>query len=144
MEQQTLTALVFLGGLIQLGIAAGSLAIPKVLRWPEQMALVRPLTRQVFWTYAVYICTSHVAFGLLATLAPDWLLSGTPLSAAVCGFIAIWWGARLALQFLCFDRSEAPPGTWPKIAEAGLVLSFAYLTAVHGAAGLFDAGVIGT
>ena len=43
-----------LAGAGQLLLAAGSLAIPRLLRWSEQLAKVRPLTRQVFWTYAGY------------------------------------------------------------------------------------------
>ena len=126
--------LLMVAGLGQLGLAAGSLAIPRVLGWREDTARLRPLTRQIFWTYAAYIWSFHVCFGLVSLLAPEWLLDRTPLAAAVCGFISVYWGARLVLQFTFLDRSEAPRGAVYVAAEIALVSLFAALTAVYGAA----------
>lgn len=123
--------LLVLAGLGQLALALASLAIPRVLGWREETAKLRPLTRQVFWTYAAYICAFHVAFGLLSALAPDRLLDGTPLARMVAGFIAAYWGVRLALQLVCFDRSERPPGALGRLAEAALVALFAGLAVVY-------------
>lgn len=123
--------LLVLAGLGQLALALASLAIPRVLRWREETAKLRPLTRQVFWTYAAYIFSFHMAFGLLSALAPDRLLDRTPLARTVAGFIAVYWGARLALQFFCFDRSERPPGALAKLAETALVSLFLSLTVVY-------------
>ena len=44
-----------LAGAAQLALALASLAIPSVLGWREETRKLRPLTRQVFWTYAAYI-----------------------------------------------------------------------------------------
>jgi hypothetical protein len=129
-------ALVVLAGAGQLALAAGSLAIPRVLGWRAETAKLRPLTRQVFWTYAAYILGSHVAFGLLSTLSPGALLDGSVLARAVSGFIAAWWGARLALQFACFDRGARPPGRIYGVAEAALVALFLANTLVYGAIAL--------
>lgn len=120
-----------LAGLGQLALALASLAIPRVLRWREETAKLRPLTRQVFWTYAAYIFSFHVAFGLLSAFAPQRLLDRTPLARTVAGFIAVYWGVRLALQFFCFDRSERPPGALAKLAEAALTALFLGLTIVY-------------
>ena len=79
-------------GVGQLVLISASLAIPRVLRWPEDVARLRPLTRQLFWTYAGYIWATNLSFGLISTFAPGWLLDGTPLTGAVCGFIATYWG----------------------------------------------------
>ena len=121
-------------GLGQLALAAGSLAIPRVLGWREDTARLRPITRQIFWTYAAYIWSFHVCFGLVSLLAPEWLLDRAPLAAAVCGFIAVYWGARLVLQFTWIDRSDAPHGAVYVAAEVALVALFVALTAVYGAA----------
>lgn len=50
-----LPSLVFAAGVGQLVLIVASLAIPRVLHWKEDTARLRPLTRQVFWTYALYI-----------------------------------------------------------------------------------------
>src|SRR5262245_13280683 len=110
--------LVVLAGLGQLALAAASLAIPRVLGWREETAQLRPLTRQVFWTYAAYIWVTNLSFGLLSALAPVWLLDGSPLAGAVAGFIALYWGARAVIQFAYFDRGGLPGGPAFRLAEA--------------------------
>jgi hypothetical protein len=122
-----------LAGLAQLGIAGSSLLIPRLLGWREQTARLEPLTRQVFWTYASYILSFHVAFGLLSILAPAALLDGSLLARAVCGFIAVYWLVRLTLQFVAFDRSVAVGRPLFRFAEAAYVSTFAYLVMVYGA-----------
>ncbi len=119
-------------GVGQLALVAASLAIPLALRWPEDVAKLRPLTRQVFWTYAGYIWSTNLAFGLVSACAPGWLLDRTPLAGAVCGFIATYWGARLVIQFAYFDRSDAPQGALFAVGEAALVGLFVLLTLVYG------------
>ena len=126
--------LILCAGVAQILLATASLAIPRVLRWPEQTATWRPLTRQVFWTYAGYIWFSNLSFGLLSALLPASLITGTPLAAAVTGFVTVWWAARLVIQFTYFDRTDAPSGVQYRIAEAGLVFLFIALTLIYGAA----------
>lgn len=65
-----LEPLVVMAGLGQFGLALGNLAIPRVLGWRGDVAKLRPLTRQVFWTYAAHIWATNVAFGLVSALAP--------------------------------------------------------------------------
>jgi hypothetical protein len=128
----TLQALVKIAGICQLILVVASPAIPRVLGWKEELRKgVRPLTRQLFWTYAVYIWICHLLFGLLSTFGSHLLLSRTTLAGLVGGFIAAWWNARLVIQFTYFDRSAAPPGRLYKLAEPALVLLFVSLTSVY-------------
>jgi hypothetical protein len=121
-------------GMAQIVLSLGSLSIPRVLGWPEETRKLRPLTRQVFWSYAGYICISNLCFGLLSVILPESLVNGTSLAAAVTGFIALWWAARVVIQFTYFDRSDAPKGTRYLVAEGILVLLFLCLMIVYGAA----------
>jgi hypothetical protein len=127
-----LRILLLLAGAGQLALAAASLAIPRVLRWREDTARLRSLTRQVFWTYAAYIWGTNVAMGLLSVVAPEALLGGSTLARAICGYIAVYWTARLLVQFFYFDRTQAPPGLAPRLAEVALVGLFLYLGALYG------------
>ena len=63
---------VVLAGVGQLGLASGSLAIPRVLGWREETKRLTRLTRQVFWTYAYYIWSTNICMGGLSALAPGW------------------------------------------------------------------------
>lgn len=119
-------------GIGQLALALVSLTVPRVLGWREETAKLKPLTREVFWTYAAYIWTAHICFGLLSALAPDALLDGSLLATAVCAFIAVWWGARLSLQVVAFDRSARPPGAIFVLAEVALVTTFVACTGTYG------------
>src|SRR5262249_28771421 len=112
-----------------------------VLRWSEDTAKLRPLTRQVFWTYAVYIWCTNLAFGLVS-LRPDWLLDGTPLAGCVTGFITAYWVGRVLIQFFYFDRSDAPSGLHVRVAEVALVVLFLFLSLVYALALLLNLGVI--
>jgi hypothetical protein len=127
----SLEPVVRLAGLGQLALAAASTAIPVVLRWRQETAALRPLLRQLFWVYAGYILGFHVAFALLSLLAPGWLLDGTGLAASVSGFIAVYWSARLVLQFTYLDRSDAPQGPWFRAAETALVSLFVFLSVTY-------------
>jgi hypothetical protein len=126
-----LREVIFTAGVGQLALALASLAIPRVLGWRAETAKLRPLTRQVFWTYAGYIWGAHVAFGLLSALAPELLTDGSRLAGLACAFIAAWWGARLALQLFALDRSERPPGARFLAAEIALVSAFVAFTGAY-------------
>jgi hypothetical protein len=134
---------VFVAGIGQLVLITASLAIPRVLRWREDTAKLRPLTRQVFWTYAIYIWCTNLAFGLVS-LRPGLLLDRSPLATGVTGFITAYWGGRVLIQFFYFDRSDAPPGLLVRLAEVGLVSLFVYLSLVYAASLLLNLGVIGS
>ncbi len=126
--------LILAAGIGQLALALVSLSVPRVLGWREDTAKLRPLTREIFWTYAAYIWCAHVAFGLLSALAPGILVDGSTLAGLACAFIAAWWGARLALQFLAFDRSARPPGAVFVLAEIALVSAFVAFTGIYAVA----------
>ena len=131
-------SLVFVAGVGQLILIVASLAIPRVLGWREDVAKLRPLTRQVFWTYAVYIWATNLSFGLLSTLAPHWLLDHSPLAACVSGFIAVYWTARVVIQFTYFDRSDVPRHRLARWAEVALVGLFIFLAVVYGIAAIMN------
>lgn len=128
---ETLKMLIVLSGIGQIVLIVGSLAIPYVLQWKKELAPLNNLTRQMFWVYSAYIWGTNLSFGLVSAFAPQWLLNKDPLAVAVCGFIAVYWGARVLIQFFYFDRSCAPPGLFPKLAEIALVILFIWLTFVY-------------
>src|SRR4051812_42331721 len=98
-----------LAGIGQLVLAAASTTFPWILGSQAELAKLRPLFRRLFLIYSAYILTFNTSFGLLSLLRPAWILDATPLAATLSGFIAVYWGARLTLQF-CFDRRDMPTG----------------------------------
>jgi hypothetical protein len=121
-----------LAGLAQLVLVVGSVAIPKCLDWKGGLAGLRPLLRQMFWTYAVYISVMHVFFGVVSLFAADELLSGGFITSALCVLMLVWWLARILIQFFYFDKSEVPETVFNRLAEVVLVLLFVFLSVVYG------------
>lgn len=128
--------LIVLAGVGQLGLALGSLALPRVLDWKADTAKLKSLTRKVFWTYAAYIWVTNVCFGVLSVAAPGALLDGSMLSRAVAGYVTVYWGARVSIQLFYFDRADSPSGVRYRVAEALLTIFFVALTLVYGYATL--------
>lgn len=137
-----LETLVLLAGAGQLMLCVCSIAIPRVMNWHGALADVRPLIRQMFWNYAVYILAINACFGVLSLIAPELLLDRSPLAACVTGFIAAYWIGRVAAQFLYFDRSDVPPGRHVRLAGMVLETAFVALSLTYLAALLLNLGVV--
>lgn len=138
-----LPELVIAAGVGQLLLIVASLAIPRVLGWPNEVAKLRPLTRQIFWTYALYIWCTNFSFGLVS-LRPSWLLDHSSLACCVTGFMTVYWIGRLLIQLFYLDRSDAPTGLQVRLAEIALVGLFIYLGLVYSTALLSNLKVLGT
>lgn len=128
-----------MAGLGQLALVAGSLAIPRLLHWKEELSRVQaPLIRQIFWVYSAYIWAINLGFGLLSTFAPHWLLEKTPLAGTVAGFIALYWTSRVLIQVFYFDRSGVPKTSFFVLAELALSTLFLFLSLTYGAVAYFN------
>ena len=118
-------------GAAQIALVTASLAIPKVLRFKEELAKVQPLIKQMFWTYAGYILVTNFCFGLVSLLGYNELVNGSVLATFVSGFIAVYWISRVLVQFFYFDRPNIRLGFWLKLAEVLLVTLFIFLSLVY-------------
>jgi hypothetical protein len=126
--------IILIAGLAQITLAAGSLVIPKILNWQGELSKVRPIIKQIFWTYAAYILGFNLSFGFLSVFSTEELLNGSSLAKSVTGFIAVYWISRILIQFFYFNRSDFPTGARFRIGEIALVTLFVFLSAVYGCA----------
>jgi hypothetical protein len=130
MTTETLELVVRSAGVAHFAVVAASLGVPSALGWRDDVAKLKPINRQIFYTYAGYILTINLLFGLVATFGAPWLIDRTPLAACVTGFIAAYWGVRVALQFVYYDRKSTPKGLKYTLGEIVFVTLFAVLTVV--------------
>lgn len=130
MTAEALELVVRGAGVAHFAVVAASLYVPRALGWREDVAKLKPINRQIFYTYAGYILTINLLFGLIATFGAPWLVERTPLAACVTGFIAAYWGVRVLLQFVYYDRKSTPKGLKYTVGEAVFVTLFAVLTVV--------------
>ena len=55
-----------IGGWSLVALSIASFWIPKALGWREKLAGLTPLMRDLWWTYSIYVWSSHVFFALMA------------------------------------------------------------------------------
>jgi hypothetical protein len=123
-----------LAGALQLLTAAANFFLPAKLHYRENLAKVSPVIRQIFTVHALYIVLVLIGFGVISLLFPTDLCGASPLGKFVCGFLAVFWGLRVVLQFSYYDsaiKKEHPLGAF----FFGTV--FSYLAVVFTAATLF-------
>lgn len=128
MDDATLTVLIRCAGVGQLGVLIASALVPVQLNWKEEFVHLSKLNRQLFWVYGGYIVLSIVSLGLICLFNAEELASGTQLSRFVCGYIVLFWGVRLMLQFFVFDVKEHLTKWWLTVGYHALTVVFLSLT----------------
>jgi hypothetical protein len=134
MNEVLMGNLIFWCGVGHLVLCIGSLYIPLALHWKTHLQNLQPLLRQIFWTYAGYILVINLSFGLISIFGNTELLNHTFLAKSLTFFIGIYWLSRVAIQFLYFDRSDAPKGLLYTLGEIALVGLFSLFTLTYLAA----------
>ena len=120
-----------IAGLLHFGILIASALTPRVLNWRGTLAPLPPLVRQLFWVYGAFIVLVIVSFGTLTLTFARELAEGAPLARGVCGFIAVFWLARLAVQWLVFDASPYLTAWWLRWGYHSLTVAFLFLASVY-------------
>ncbi len=127
-----LEQLVWLAGLLHFGVLIASALVPQVLDWKRELARLSTMTRQLVWVHGSFIVLVIIGFGTLSLLHAFDLSSGQPLARTVCGFIALFWAARLSLQFVLFDPRAYLTNVLLKAGHHGLTVAFTYFSVVYG------------
>lgn len=119
-----------MAGVIQLVIVLASLGVPRILNWKQDFQNVSPLNRHIFWTYAAYILGTNLALGAVSLFGAGMLVKAEPLSVGVCGYIAVYWGARFLIQIFGYKGGDIPQGWHFVLADWLFRGAFLYLGAV--------------
>src|SRR5258708_39858992 len=136
--QRMLPTLIFYAGIGQLMVLIASSLVPFQLKWKTELAVLSKLHRQMYWVYGGYVVLAIVAFGLISVFNYNELATGSGLARSVCGYIAVFWGIRLALQVV-FDVKDFLYAWWLKLGYVALTILFAGFTFVYGYAALWTA-----
>jgi hypothetical protein len=131
-----LETLLRIGGCLHFGILLASASTPRALDWRKNLAPLHPFLRRLFWVYGAFIVLVIISFGTITLLHSHELAAGTPLARALCAFIAIFWFARLMVQFFVFDARPFLTNWFYKIGYHSLTFVFLYFTIVYALAAL--------
>jgi hypothetical protein len=132
---ELLSTLIFLAGIGQLSVLTASALVPLRLSWKTELSGLPRLHRQMYWVYGGYVVLAIVAFGLISLLHSHELAGGSGLARALCAYIGVFWGIRLALQWV-LDARPFLTTWWLKTGYYALTLLFAAFTAIYGWAAL--------
>lgn len=120
-----------IGGLLHFGILIASALVPQVLDWRGELRKLPPLFAQLVWVHGAFIVLTIVGLGVISVTNAAELASGSLLARTLCGFIACFWGSRLAVQFFYFSP-KAYLTTLPlKIGYHALAVVFTCLTVIY-------------
>ena len=135
MTTNFLADLIFVAGFAQLGVLLAAMQVPSRLKWHTELQPLPRVHRQMHWVYAGFITLSIVAFSVLSIFNARELAAGGPLARVVCGYMAVWWTVRLALQAV-FDIKPYLTAWWMTLGYRALTLVFAGLATVYAMASL--------
>ncbi len=126
----TLANMIRLTGAGQLSVLVASSLVPFRLNWKRDLASLPTLHRQMYWTYGGYVVLGIVALGVISLTCAEELATGSLLGRMFCGYGAIFWGVRLALQAV-FDVKPHLTAWWLKAGYHTLTALFLFFTAVY-------------
>ncbi len=121
--------MLMLAGALQLGVAAANLPLAWMLDFGREQRRLSPIVRQIHHVHHVYVVGLLVVFGAISLTFPD-ELTGGGLGRFLSGVLAIFWGARLAVQRLYYDREFL---RHHRAGDVAFSLVFAFLCAVYAA-----------
>jgi hypothetical protein len=121
-------------GLLHFLIAAANFIAPRMLHYRENLARVSPIIRQIFHVHATYIVLVLVGFGVICLLFPGDLMGASRLGRFLCGFLALFWALRVAVQLGFYDRTTKAKHPVGNFLFSGI---FLYLLAVFATATFF-------
>jgi hypothetical protein len=121
-----------IGGAMHFAILIASTLTPRALDWPRNLAALHPFLRKLFWVYGVFIVLVIIGFGALTLLHARQMAAGDPLARALCGFIAVFWLARLIVQLFIFDARPFLTNAFFKIGYHALTAAFISLATIYG------------
>jgi hypothetical protein len=129
----TLADLFRAAGVGQLGILLASAQVPSKLNWRQDLAVLNRLHRQMYWTYGAYVVLGIVFLGGACVLCANELASGSRLALIVNAYGFVFWGARVALQWV-YDIKPFLTARWMRVGYHVLTVAFVSLTVLYGIA----------
>jgi hypothetical protein len=129
-------------GIVQLGIVLTAMWVPRVMNWRELLAPLHNFMRRLLWVYAAFIMGVNLWFAALSLAFAKALASGGSLSRSVCGFMALYWLARLCVQWFVFDARPLIRRRLVLFGYHSLTAAFAFLATVYSIAAMWPQEVV--
>ena len=113
-------------------VLVASSQVPKELEWHEDLQSLSSLNRKLLWTYGGFIVLTIVSFGILTAVFHGEFVAGNPVALGLSAMIAVFWGARILVDFFYFSHDDWPEGVEYIVGHALLTSLFVLLVAIYG------------
>lgn len=97
-------ALLRIVGIVHLIILGANFVLPRILDFDKNLEKASPIVRQIFHVHHAYIMLILAFFAFVCLAFTNDLAGASPLGTALCSFMAIFWLARLPIQFFFYDE----------------------------------------
>src|SRR6202012_5364834 len=131
MKTLNLTLLLQIAGLLHLGLICAGALMPRAVNLRENIAVLPPFIRRLFWVYYAFIGLSLVSFGTITIVFAPTLAAGGDLARAVCLFLALFWTIRLIAATFIFDVRPYLTNRFRKVGYQATNIVFIYLPIIY-------------
>lgn len=97
--------LLLFAGALQIIVAAANVPLTLLLNFGREHARLTPIVRQIHQAHHVFIGGLIVVFAAISVVFPRDLAAGNGLGRFISVVLALFWGARLGIQRLYYDRT---------------------------------------
>ena len=108
--ERLLNLALWLGALGHFCVLGASFQVPRRLGWNEDLPKLTSFNRKLMYVYSGYTVFTIITFGVLTLLLHDEMLRGEKAATALAVFIAIYWTARIGVDFLYYEHKDWPQG----------------------------------
>ena len=105
-----LNVALWLAGVGHFCVLGASVQVPARLNWKEDLPKLSVFNRKLMYVYSGYTVYTIASFGVLTLLLHHELLHGERAARALAVFIAVYWTARIAIDFLYYEHKDWPKG----------------------------------
>lgn len=130
---QIFSLVLWLAGIGHFCVLIASFQVPSRLNWKADLAKLEPFNRKLMWVHGGFAVLTIIAFGVLTLVLHSELLRGDPAALGLAAFIAIYWTARIVVDFAYYEHKDWPRGRGFVVGHALLTLLFIFLAATYAA-----------
>jgi len=126
-----LAAGLWVGAAGHLLVLGASYQVPDELEWKEDLESLKPLNRNLIWTYGGFIVLTIVSFGVLTAVFHGEFVSGSPVALGLRVFIAAFWTARILVDSFYFSHDDWPEGVKYVVGHTMVTSLFLLLVGIY-------------
>ena len=125
-----------LAAALQVVLVAANPVLARMLQMGREHAQLSPIVRQIHRVHHAYIAGLLLVFAVVSLAFPGELASGAGLGRFVAVVMTLFWGLRLAVQRIYYDREYLRAHRWGDVFFSAIFTALFGIYAAAAAGGL--------